>query len=120
MHFRHPTDEQLRHVDIYFLATKIICSLFTLNSIFLFYSILFCSVNYLNESTNQNDGLADARTFSRPTSKARENRPGDEVGKISLYLLNLGAPPVSQERERREKSTEFFKLKQCIKTALKS
>ena len=31
MHFRHPTDEQLRHVDIYFLATKIICSLSTLN-----------------------------------------------------------------------------------------
>ena len=28
---RHPTDEQLRHVDIYFLATKIICSLSTLN-----------------------------------------------------------------------------------------
>ena len=30
-HFRHPTDEQLRHVDIYFLAPKIICSLSTLN-----------------------------------------------------------------------------------------
>ena len=30
-HFRHPTDEQLRHVDKYFLATKIICSLSTLN-----------------------------------------------------------------------------------------
>ena len=30
-HFRHPTDEQLRHVDIYFLATKMICSLSTLN-----------------------------------------------------------------------------------------
>ena len=30
-HFRHPTDEPLRHVDIYFLATKIICSLSTLN-----------------------------------------------------------------------------------------
>ena len=30
-HFRHPADEQLRHVDIYFLATKIICSLCTLN-----------------------------------------------------------------------------------------
>ena len=30
-HFRHSTDEQLRHVDIYFLATNIICSLFTLN-----------------------------------------------------------------------------------------
>ena len=30
-HFRHPTDEQLRHVDIYFLATTIICSLSTLN-----------------------------------------------------------------------------------------
>ena len=27
----YPTDEQLRHVDIYFLATKIICSLSTLN-----------------------------------------------------------------------------------------
>ena len=26
-----PTDEQLRHIDIYFLATKIICSLSTLN-----------------------------------------------------------------------------------------
>ena len=32
-HFRHPTDEQLRHVDIYFLATKIICSLSTLNTL---------------------------------------------------------------------------------------
>ena len=32
-HFRHPTDEQLRHVDIYFLATNIICSLSTLNRI---------------------------------------------------------------------------------------
>ena len=31
MHFRHPTDEQLRRVDIYFLATKMICSLSTLN-----------------------------------------------------------------------------------------
>ena len=30
-HFRHPTDEQLRQVDIYFLATNIICSLSTLN-----------------------------------------------------------------------------------------
>ena len=30
-HFRHPTDKQLRHVDIYFLATKIICSPSTLN-----------------------------------------------------------------------------------------
>ena len=30
-HFRHPTDEQLRHVDTYFLATKMICSLSTLN-----------------------------------------------------------------------------------------
>ena len=30
-HFRHLTDEQLRHVEIiYFLATKIICSLSTL------------------------------------------------------------------------------------------
>ena len=29
--FMHPTDEQLRHVDIYFLATKIFCSLSTLN-----------------------------------------------------------------------------------------
>ena len=28
---RHPTDEQLRRVDIYFLATTIICSLSTLN-----------------------------------------------------------------------------------------
>ena len=31
MHFRHPTDEQVRHVDISFLATNIICSLSTLN-----------------------------------------------------------------------------------------
>ena len=30
-HFSHPTDEQLRHVDIYFLETKIICSLSSLN-----------------------------------------------------------------------------------------
>ena len=30
-HFRHPTDEQLRHVDIYFLATTIICRLSTFN-----------------------------------------------------------------------------------------
>ena len=30
-HFRHPPDEQFRHVDIYFLATTIICSLSTLN-----------------------------------------------------------------------------------------
>ena len=30
-HFRHPTDEQLRHIDIYFLATTINCSLSTLN-----------------------------------------------------------------------------------------
>ena len=32
VHFRYPTDEQLRLVDVYFLATKIICSLSTLNS----------------------------------------------------------------------------------------
>ena len=32
-HFRHPTDEQLRHVDIYFLATKMICSPSTLHYI---------------------------------------------------------------------------------------
>ena len=32
-HFGHPTDEQLRRVDIYiFLATKMICSLSTLNT----------------------------------------------------------------------------------------
>ena len=37
-------------------------------------------VNYLNQSTKQIDGLTDARAFSRPTSKAREKRPGDEVG----------------------------------------
>ena len=30
-HFRRPTDEQLRRVDLYFLATKMICSLSTLN-----------------------------------------------------------------------------------------
>ena len=30
-HFRQPTDEQLRHVDIYSLATNIIGSLSTLN-----------------------------------------------------------------------------------------
>ena len=30
-HFRYSTDEQLRHVDIYFSATNIICSLSTLN-----------------------------------------------------------------------------------------
>ena len=30
-HFRHPNDEQWRHVDIYFLATRKICSLSTLN-----------------------------------------------------------------------------------------
>ena len=29
--FRRPTDEWLRHIDIYFLATTIICSLSTLN-----------------------------------------------------------------------------------------
>ena len=29
--FKDPTDEQLRHVDIYFLATTKICSLSTLN-----------------------------------------------------------------------------------------
>ena len=32
MQFRHPTDEQLRQVDIYFLATNIIYSLSTLNT----------------------------------------------------------------------------------------
>ena len=32
-HFGHPTDEQLRHVNIYFLATRKICSLSTLNKI---------------------------------------------------------------------------------------
>ena len=31
MRLGHPTDEQLRHIDIYFLATNIICSLSTLN-----------------------------------------------------------------------------------------
>ena len=30
--FRHLTDEQLQHVDIYILATTIICSLSTLNT----------------------------------------------------------------------------------------
>ena len=42
-HFRHPTDEQLRRVDIYFLATKIICSLSTLNCI-----VLYCKNSYLS------------------------------------------------------------------------
>ena len=32
-HFRNPTDEQLRLVDIYFLATDIICRLSTLNTV---------------------------------------------------------------------------------------
>ena len=33
-HFRHPTDEHLRHVDIYiFLATNITCSHSTLNCV---------------------------------------------------------------------------------------
>ena len=36
MRFRHPTDEQLRYVDISFLATKKICSLSTLNCTNLF------------------------------------------------------------------------------------
>ena len=40
-HFRYPTDEQLRHVDIYFLATKIICSLSTLNCIFVLQCLTF-------------------------------------------------------------------------------
>ena len=37
--------------------------------------------------------------------------------KISRHLLNLGAPPVSQEGEDR-KSTESSKLTQRIKTAI--
>ena len=43
-HFRHPTDEQLRRVDIYFLATKMICSLSTLN-----YNNVFCKQFDQNE-----------------------------------------------------------------------
>ena len=41
-------------------------------------------MNYLNQSTNQNDGLAGQ---SRPTSEAREKPPGDEVGKIPAMAL---------------------------------
>ena len=37
--------------------------------------------------------------------------------KVSLHLLNLGAPPV-RARERREKSTELSKLTQLMKTAI--
>ena len=44
MHFRHPTDEQLGHVDI-FLVTTIICSLSTLNSIKEQYNLLSLSNN---------------------------------------------------------------------------
>ena len=43
-HFRHPTDEQLLHVDICFLATKIICSLSTLNLMVCLF--LFCFYFY--------------------------------------------------------------------------
>ena len=31
LHLHHPTGGQMRHVDIYFLATNIICSLSALN-----------------------------------------------------------------------------------------
>ena len=44
MHFRHPNDEQLGQVDI-FLATTIICSLSTLNSIKEQYTLLSLSNN---------------------------------------------------------------------------
>ena len=33
----HPTDEQVLRVDIFFLATKMICSLSTLNCIYFFF-----------------------------------------------------------------------------------
>ena len=34
------------------------------------------------------DWLADARAFSRPTSKAREKHPGDEVASASFLCYN--------------------------------
>ena len=40
----------------------------------------FSYVIYLNQQPiKMTDWPADARAFSRPTSKAREKRPGDEV-----------------------------------------
>ena len=45
-HFRHPTDEQLRHVDIYFLATKkdnLQSVYFELNTMSGTYCHMFCS-----------------------------------------------------------------------------
>ena len=35
---------------------------------------VFSYINYLNQSTNP----ADTRAFSRPTSKAKETRPGED------------------------------------------
>ena len=36
-------------------------------------------MNYLNQPIKMTDWPVDARAFSRPTSKPREKRPGDEV-----------------------------------------
>ena len=58
-HFRHPTDEQLRHVDICFLATKIICSL----------STLICSVLFYIKRSKAGD-----RVHSQPTNLSRIER----------------------------------------------
>ena len=36
-------------------------------------------MNYLNQPIKMTDWPVDARVFSRPTSKPREKRPGEEV-----------------------------------------
>ena len=69
MHFRYPTDEQLRHVDIYFLATKIICSLSTLN----------CNLLNLLAITGNNVAV----NASEPNSITARN----ESGTLSPHLL---------------------------------
>ena len=70
MHFRHPNDEQLGHVDI-FLATTIICSLPTLNSIKEQYNLLSLSNNQhraSQQSLKAFHSFADPRPIVTPSS----------------------------------------------------
>ena len=84
-HFRHPTDEQLRHVDICFLATKIICSLSTLNCNCPYFDIISINETKLDDTIKSCEVHIPGYKFIRRD----RNRQGGGVGFYIKTSINF-------------------------------
>ena len=102
-HFRHPTDGQLRHVDIYFLATNMICSLSTLN----WAGKTRNMSDFENEENNRRSERSLCNCVKKPEKKFRTSTGFEPVTSrftgAMLYQLSYEATDVgSRSRERNE------------------